>query len=192
MLWWPTDDVVNAVIDGEGPWPSPSPASTGLSLPFDVDTYDGLALVVGYGRTRKGREVLGSDEFQQNEVGTWEHLTGAAVAWSPTRRWDLASGREALHLRMAGSSGESPFDDRRQRSFAVFLSGPAVAKVEIERRHGVRIADVSAGPGWFGVLWTPDDSVVVAAYTATGRRSFVWTSANDGAGEPPSPIATVS
>ncbi len=145
MLWWPTDDVVSAVIDGEGPWPSPAPASNGLSVPFDVDKYDGLALVVGYGRNRKGREVLGSDEFQQSEAGTWEHLTGAGIAWSPTRRWDLPTGREALHLRVGGTSGESPFDGRRERSFAVFLCGPAVARVEIDRGHGIRIADVERG-----------------------------------------------
>ena len=100
MLWWPSDDVVSAVIDGEGPWPSLSPVSNGLFVPFDVDKYDGLAVVIGYGRNRKGREVLGWDEFQQNEAGTWEHLSGGGSGWSPRQRWDLPSAREALHFRM--------------------------------------------------------------------------------------------
>jgi hypothetical protein len=179
MLWWPTDDAVSEVIDGEGPWPSRSPVSTGLFVPFDVDTYDGLALVVGYGRNRKGREVLGSDEFQQNEAGTWAHLAGSASAWSPTQRWDLPSARDELHFRMGGSSGGSPFDARRRLSFAVFFCGPAVTTVEVTRRRGIRTADVSAGPGWLGVLWTPDDPAVVAATSADGRQSYVWTSPDE-------------
>ena len=105
MLWWPSDDVVNAVIDGEGPWPSLSPLSNGTFVPFDVDKYDGLAVVVGHGRNRKGREVLGSDEFQLNDVGTWEHLTGGGSGWSAGQRWDLREARDALHFRMGGSSG---------------------------------------------------------------------------------------
>jgi hypothetical protein len=181
MLWWPTDAAVSEVIEGEGPWPTQSPASNGMFVPFDVDKYDGLAVVVGYGRNRKGREVLGSDEFQRNEAGTWEHLAGQGSAWSPTQRWDLPSPRDELQFRMGGSSGESPFEARRKLSFAIFLCGPAVTTVEVHRRHGIRTADVSAGPGWLGVLWTPDDPALVTAYTADGRRSFAWTSPNEGA-----------
>ena len=50
--------------------------------------------------------------------------------------------------------------------------------VKVERRHGIRIADVSAGPGWLTVLWTPDDPATVTAYTAVGEQSFLWTSPN--------------
>jgi hypothetical protein len=181
MLWWPTDDAVSEVIDGEGPWPSRSPVSNGIFVPFDVDKYDGLAVVIGYGRNRRGREVLGSDEFQQNEAGTWEHLTGGATGWLPTQRWELPSEREELHFRMGGSSGESPFDARRKFSFAVFLCGPAVTTVQVNRRHGIRTADVSAGPGWLGVLWAPGDPALVSAYTADGRQSFLWISPNEAA-----------
>jgi hypothetical protein len=176
MNWWPSDEVVNAVIDGEGPWPSQSPVSNGTFVHFDVDKYDGLAVVIGYGRNRKGREVLGSDGFEQNEAGTWEHSSGGASGWSRNNRWDLQDGREALHLRMEGSSARSPFDARRKFSFAVFLCGPAVTTVEVERRLGIRIADVHAGPGWFTVLWTPGDPAAVTAYAADGRQSFFWTS----------------
>ena len=176
MLWWPSDDVVSAVIDGEGPWPSLSPVSNGMFVPFDVDKYDGLAVVIGHGRNRKGREVLGWDEFQQNEAGTWEHLSGGGSGWSSRPRWDLPDGRDALHLRVEGSSVRSPFDARREFSFAVFLCGPAVTTVEVDRRHGTRVADVSAGPGWLAVLWTADDPARVAAYSADGRQSFRWTS----------------
>jgi hypothetical protein len=181
MLWWPSDEAVSAVIDGEGPWPSLSPGSNGTFVPFDVDKYDGLAVVIGYGRNRRGREVLGSDAFQQNEAGTWEHLTGSVSGWSPKQRWDIPSGREALHVLMQGSSGESPFDARRTLSFAVFLCGPAVTTVEISRQQGVRIADVSAGPGWLAVLWTSDDAAVARAYTADRRQSFLWASPNEAA-----------
>ena len=181
MNWWPTDDAVRAVIDGEGPWPTLSPVAHGMFVPFDVDTYDGLAVVVGHGRNRKGREVLGTDEFQQNEAGVWEHLSGGGSGWSRRQRWNLQEGRDALHLRMAGSSGSSPFDSRREFSFAVFLCGPAVTTVEVGRRHGVRVADVTAGPGWLAVLWIPGDPAAVTAYTADGRQSFFWTSATEAA-----------
>jgi hypothetical protein len=176
MIWWPSDDVVSAVIDGAGPWPSPVPVSNGIFVPFDVDRYEGLAVVVGHGRNRKGREVLGSDEFQRNEAGTWEHLAGGASGWSAGQRWDIRDGREVLHLRMEGSSGRSPFDARREFSYAVFQCGPAVTTVDVTRRHGTRVADVSAGPGWLAVLWTPGDPALVTASTAAGRQSFVWTS----------------
>jgi len=181
MIWWPNDDAVRAVMESEGPWPSPRPEFNGTFVPFDVDKYDGLAVVIGYGRNRKGREVLGSDEFQQDVTGKWEHLAGGGSGWSPRQRWDLQDAREALHYRMGGSSGESPFDARRKFSFAVFLCGPAVTTVEVERRNGIRTADVSAGPGWLTLLWTPDDSAAVTAYTANGKQSFLWTSSNEAA-----------
>jgi hypothetical protein len=176
MNWWPSDDAVSAVIDGEGPWPATSPVSNGTFVPFDVDRYDDLAVVIGYGRNRKGREVLGSDEFQRDGAGTWQHLSGGGSGWSPRLRWDLPEARDALHYRMGGSSGTSPFDDRRPFSFAVFLCGPAVTTVEIVRKHGIRTADVSSGPRWLTVLWTPNDPADLAAYSADGRRSFLWAS----------------
>jgi hypothetical protein len=181
MNWWPSDEVVSAVIDREGPWPSQSPVSNGPFVPFDVDKYDGLAVVTGHGRNRKGREVLGSDGFQQNEAGTWEHLSGGGSGWSRRQRWDLQEGREVLHLRMEGSSGRSPFDARRKFSFAAFLCGPAVTTVEVHRRQGIRIADVNAGPGWLTVLWTPGDPASVTAYAADGHQSYFWTSPTEAA-----------
>jgi hypothetical protein len=181
MIWWPSDDAVRAVIDGEGPWPSLSPVAHGMFVPFDVDTYDGLAVVVGHGRNRKGREVLGTDEFQRNDAGVWEHLSGGGSGWSPRQRWDMEDGRDLLHFRMGGSSGRSPFDARRELSFAVFECGPAVTTVEVGRRLGTRVADVSAGPGWLAVLWTADDPAEVTASTADGRQSFLWTSTTEAA-----------
>ncbi len=179
MNWWPDDELVRAVIDSERPWPSHAPVSYGTFEVFDVDTYDDLAVVIGHGRNRKHREVLGSDEFQRDETGRWRHLSGGGSGWSPRQRWDLPDGRDALHLRMAGSSGPSPFEARRAFSFQVFFCGPAVTTVEVERQHGVRTADVSAGPGWLTALWTPDDPATVTAYAADGRQSFLWTSPNN-------------
>jgi hypothetical protein len=179
MVWWPSDEAVSAVIDSDGPWPALSPVSNGTFVPFDVDKYDDLAVVVGYGRNRKGREVLGFDEFQRNEAGGWEHTGGGGSGWLPRQRWELQEARDALHLQMQGSTGQSPFSVRRPSSFAVFFCGPAVTTVEVDRRHGPRAADVSAGPGWLAVLWTPDDAAQVTAYAADGRQSFLWTSPTD-------------
>ena len=176
MNWWPTDEAVRAVVDGNGPWPALSPVSNGMFVPFDVDKYDGLAAVVGFGRNRKGRQLLGIDEFQQDEAGRWEHTGGGGSGWSPQQRWELREGRDALHLQMEGSTAESPFVARRPTSFAVFFCGPAVTTVQVARRLGTRVADVSAGPGWLAVLWTPDDPARVSAFSADGRQSFLWTS----------------
>jgi hypothetical protein len=175
MNWWMSNEVVQAVVDSEGPWPSLSPAFTGTCTTFDVDRYDGLAVVVGYGRNRKGREVLGSDEFQRGRNGTWEHLGGGGTSWSTRPRWDMPEGRDALHFRMGGSSGTSIFDDRRPFSFVVLLCGPAVMTVEVARQQGIRVADVSAGPGWLTALWTPGDPVTVTAFSATGEQTSRWT-----------------
>lgn len=79
-------------------------------------------------------------------------------------------------MRMEGSTGTSPFDARREFSFAVFLCGPAVTTVKVDRRHGTRVADVDGGPGWLTVLWTPGDVAAVTAYAADGHESFFWTS----------------
>jgi hypothetical protein len=176
MNWWPSDDAASAVIDSAGPWPLPAPALNGICTPFDVDRYDGLAVVVGHGRNRKGREVLGSDEFQQDQTGRWKHVGGSGSSWSSDLRWDIQEARESLQFRMGGSSGTSPFEDRRAFSFAVFRCGPAVASVEVERQYGIRNADVTAGPGWLTVLWTPEDPATVTACTALGQQSFFWTS----------------
>jgi hypothetical protein len=176
MNWWPSDDIVSDVIESEGPWPRRAPASNGIFVPLDVDKYDSLAVVVGHGRNRKGRDVLGSDGFQLNDMGTWEHVGGGGNAWSIGQRWDMEDERDALHLRMTGSTGTSPFAARREFSFAVFLCGPLVAAVEVARRRGTRIAEVSAGPGWFAVLWTRGDPATVSAYSAAGHQSFLWAS----------------
>ena len=43
----------------------------------------------------------------------------------------------------------------------IFVCGLDVASVEVHRRNEVRIADVTRGPGWLVVLWTPDDPATV-------------------------------
>ena len=62
---------------------------------------------------------------------------------------------QVWHPHLGGSSGKFPFEARPQYSYMVFLCGPDVATVRIQRSDGIRTADVNVGPGWLAVLWTP-------------------------------------
>jgi hypothetical protein len=179
--WWPSLELIDAVLSSDGPWPSPSPQFNGTFLPLDVDVYGGLAITVGYGPNRDGRDVLGVDEFQETPSGQWRHLGGTGSGTSLDARQHLQDALAALHLRVSGASGKFLFEpERKPFSYAVFLSGPEVATVEVLRQFGTRTASVSAGPGWISVLSMPGDLAVVNAYTADKDLTFTWTSPEEG------------
>jgi hypothetical protein len=98
MHWWPNPDSISALIESDGPWPSPSPQSNGTFLPLDVDRYDGLAVVLGYGKNRHGRDVLGTDDFQVMEDGRWDHLSGGGSSLRLDLRDRLHEAKDALQL----------------------------------------------------------------------------------------------
>ena len=109
--WWPSLDAMGAIIESEGPWPSPSPTSNGIFIPLDVDRYDGLAIVVGYGEDRHGREALGTDELQQMETGKWYRSGGGSSGHRLHLRVDdPKDAKQALHLRGSGTYEESLFN----------------------------------------------------------------------------------
>ena len=174
--WWPTVESVCAVIEGQQEWPATSPQSNGAFTPLDVDRHQDLALVVGYGPTRLNDDlVLGVDAFHGLEKGQWKHLGGAGSGTPLEQRQQLSKGRQELHVRVGGSAGEFLLEERPQYSYKVFLCGPEVANVRVQRSHGIRTADVTSGPGWLGILWTPDDPATVSAFTADGTQTFTWT-----------------
>ena len=172
--WWPDSESAKAIIESEGPWPSPSPKSNGRFLPLDVDRYKGFAVVVGFGPNRDAKDVLGSDEFERTDAGLWRHLGGGGGSNDLAERRDIREARGALHLRMSGGTGMELFEARTEFEFAVFVCGPDVATVEIRRQLGVRTADVRTGPGWLAVLWTKDDPPEVLAFTGQGAQTFSW------------------
>ncbi len=175
--WWPTVEAAGAVIEGPEVWPAASPQSNGTFTPLDVDRHHNLAIVVGYGPTRlKGDLSLGVDEFHEFEKGQWSHLGGAASGTPLEQRQRIQEGRQELQPRLGGSSGKFLLEERPQYSYMVFLCGPDVATVRVQRSHGRRTADVSSGPGWLGVLWTPDDLATVDAFNPDGTQTFTWTS----------------
>jgi hypothetical protein len=177
MQWWPNVESAGAVIEGQEVWPAASPQSNGTFTPLDVDRHHNLAIVVGYGPTRhKGDLALGVDEFHELEKGQWVHLGGAASGTPLEQRQQLQEGRQELHLRLGGSSGKFLLEERPEYSYMVFLCGPDVATVGVQRSPGIRTADVSSGPGWLAVLWTPDDLATLDAFTADGTQTFTWTS----------------
>jgi hypothetical protein len=177
--WWPSLEAMRAVIEGAGPWPAASLQSNSTFIPLDVDKYDGLAVVVGYGQNRSGREGIGFDDFQEMG-GEWQRLGGGSGSHAVDLRHELPE-TSVLHRRMGGSSGESLFDARRRFSHMIFVCGLDVASVKVHRRHEVRTADVSRGPGWLAVLWTPDDPATVRACTSDGTETFDWTSPQEAA-----------
>lgn len=77
--WWPSLDAMSAVIEAPGPWPSPAPHWNGTFVPLDVDKYDGLGVVVGYGPTGSGKDGVGFDDFQVMD-GSWQRLGEEAAA----------------------------------------------------------------------------------------------------------------
>lgn len=173
--WWPDSESAKALIESEGPWPSPSPQWNGRFLPLDVDNYESFAVVLGFGPNRYGRDVLGSDEFERTDAGLWKHLGGGGGGHDLAERRNLIAGRQALHLRISGGTGWSLLEALAEFEFAVFLCGPDVASVKIRRQRGVRTADVRTGPGWLAVLWTNDDPAEVLAFTGEGAQTFKWT-----------------
>ncbi len=175
--WWPTVESAAAVIEGQEVWPAASPQSNGMLTPLDVDRYQSLAIVVGYGPTRsRGDLALGVDEFLQAENGQWNHLGGAASGTPLEQRQQSKVGRQELQPRLGGSSGKFLLEERPEYSYQVFLCGPLVITVRVQRSHGIRTADVSSGPGWLAVLWTPDDPADLSAFNADGTQTYAWTS----------------
>lgn len=175
--WWPTVESAGAVIEGQEVWPAASPQSNGTFTPLDVDKHQDLAIVVGYGPPRSKDDLaLGVDEFHELENGQWSHLGGAASRTPLEQRQQLQDGTQELLPRLGGSSGSFLLEKRPQYSYMIFLCGPEVSTVRVQRSHGIRTADVSSGPGWLGVLWTPDDLATVYAFIADGTKTFTWTS----------------
>ena len=172
--WWPDVETANAVIESEGPWPSPFPQSNGRFVALDVDRHGGLAVVVGFGPNLDGTEVLRSDEFKRTEAEGWEWVSGGGGSQELDERSKRNIERRTLHLRMSGKSGWTPSKPRPWIEHAVFLCGQDVVSVEIRRRGSVRIADVRAGPGWIGVVWNEGEPPEVAAFTGEGSQTFIW------------------
>jgi hypothetical protein len=175
--WWPTAESAGVVIEGHEVWPAASPQSNGMFTPLDVDRYQSLAIVVGYGpASPEGYPALGVDEFHEAKSGQWNHLGGAASGTPLEQRQQGKVGRQELQPRLGGSSGKFLFEERPEYSYQVFLCGPEVATVRVQRSHGMRTADVSSGPGWLAVLWTPDDPATVSAFNVEGMQTYVWAS----------------
>lgn len=175
--WWPSVESVGVVIEGKEVWPAASPQSYGMFTPLDVDRHRDLAIVVGYGPTgSEGDPSLGVDAFHKVENGRWRHLGGAASGTPLEQRQPLQKGRQELHPHLGGSSGKFPFEARPQYSYMVFLCGPDVATVRIQRSDGIRTADVNVGPGWLAVLWTPEGAATVTAFGSDGTATSTWTS----------------
>jgi hypothetical protein len=89
--WWPDVESANALIESEGPWPSSSPQTNARFLALDVDRHGGLAVIVGFGPNRRGREVLRSEEFKRAapESGIGSRAVAEVTIWmsGPDSLW---------------------------------------------------------------------------------------------------------
>ena len=172
---------MHAVIDGEGPWPSLSPKSNGTFVPFDVDKYDGLAVVIGDGRNRKGREVSVRTSSSRT---TQEHGSTCPAAGVGGRRRN--AGTSPPPERPFISGWEARPGSRRSMRDARLLCGVPVWTSGHDRRS--RPSGTGPGspmsaqrPGWLAVLWTPDDPATVPPTVTAAARTFLWTAPNDAA-----------
>jgi hypothetical protein len=168
--WWGDSELVPTLIDSAGPWPISVATSNGVCVPLDVDRCGDLAVVVAFGvLPGLGTEGVADATFDKDRTGRWRRRNGGGSGYGLNERWDVPSdGRFALHLKVHAGWGSHPTD-------AIFLCGPEVAIVEVERRDSLRRADVKEGPGWLGIIWPPDDPPLVRVYDAGGRETDVWT-----------------
>ena len=173
---WLDEEAALAVLGSVGPWPTRSVGSDGTYVPLDVDRYDRFAMVLCFGDGELvNHKVVGFGVFEDTRSsGRWRRVFGGAGGSDGMHLMDrqrLRGGdRHDLHLRQHDS-----WDSQARTQQVVWLCGPDVARVEIRRQRGTRVADVSEGPGWLAVLWTPDTRPEVVAFDADGTQTFGWT-----------------
>ena len=169
--WWGDTEKARALIESEGPWPSPTPISNGVFVPLDVDRYAGLAMVVAFGENAGLKfEGVNAATFQRTGPGDYRRRNGGGGAgYTMNDRWEIGADEKAVvKLRVHSGRGSEPSD-------ALFLCGPEVVTIEVERREETRIADVREGPGWFGVIWPSGDPPRVSAFDGNGDQTCLWT-----------------
>jgi len=172
---WLDEQIALAVIDSPGPWPARWVSSDAAFVPLDVDTYDRFAMVLCFGDDDLvTHKVVGFGVFEDTGAGRWRRVFGGAGGRDGMDLLDRqrleGDDRQRLHLRQHDS-----WESQARSQQVVFLCGPDVATVEIRRQRGTRVAEVSEGPGWLGVLWTPDTPPEVVAFAADGAQTFHWT-----------------
>lgn len=139
---------------------------------LDVDRYNDLALVVALSDSETGSPsvalYLHEDIFQfENEE--WRYLSGARgiLAHDPFVDRVASLDRSGLVIRAQGSVQVQ--NGGQHISYAIISTSSLVSTVEIVRGGHLRSADVGAGPGWFGVVWSADVQPQVAAFGPDGE-----------------------
>ena len=172
---WLDEETARSLLDSPGPWPARSVSFDGTFVPLDVDSYDRFAMVLCYGDAGiLGSKVVGFGVFEETGATRLRRVYGGAGGADGMDllldRQSLHGDRGLLHLRQHDS-----WDSRARTRQVVWLCGPDVATVEIWRQGGIRVAEVSEGPGWLAMLWNPDSSPEVVAFAADGSQTFRWT-----------------
>ena len=173
---WLDEDIAHALLDSPGPWPARSASSDATFVPLDVDSYDCFAMVLCFGVAGILRsKVVGFGVFEDTGAGRLRRTYGGAGG---ADGMDILLDRQSLHRDDRGLLHLRQHDSwgtRARTQQVVWLCGPDVATVEIRRQGGTRVAEVSEGPGWLAMLWTPDSSPEVVAFAADGTQTFRWT-----------------
>ena len=171
-----------AVIDSDGPWPSPSPVSQWHSVRRLTSTGTTVwPVVVGHGRNRKGTRVPGFGCVPARSGSAGGNIwTGGGSGWSPRQlRWDMPRG-EGIPPHFEWEVHPERRHSMIDVSFPLRCSGVArrLPTVEVARaaRHQKSLTS-RAGPGWLTVLWTSGrPSHRDRLSPPLGQPSFLWTS----------------
>ncbi len=103
-------ETARALIESEGPWPSPAPISNRLFVPLDVDRYGDLAMVVAFGENA-GLKLKGVNAATLQRRGPgdyWRRNGGGGVGYTLNDRWEIGADEKAVIKLRVHSGWGSP------------------------------------------------------------------------------------
>jgi hypothetical protein len=171
------DAVIEAALDGPGPWPVSSTVRTQDVEVVDVDRYERRAVVIAaIAEDSHGDGATLNAAVFRREEGTWRWLGGGGIGWARDpllvrQEW----GDNDHHLKVPSKGWHAPLGKRGSKPAcdATLLCSPAVSSLTVNRPGGRRIVDVSTGPGWIGIVWPEASEPSVTAFDAGGNQVAV-------------------
>ena len=169
--------VIRAALSQAGPWPASTTERTQNVEVLDVDRYGGFAVVIaaieddalGVVGPMLNASVFRSDD----DNGGWRSVGGGGSGSGSDPLVRRPQWRDATKALTKSGTGWSALDDQRGRKgvcHAEVLCSPSVNTVIVDRVDDRRVADVSRGSGWVGLVWPEGQEPTVTALDATGQK----------------------